>query len=148
MKVRPDFLPLSRPSISEREIESVVDCLKSGWITTGPVCKAFEDRFCELTGAFHAVSLTSATAGMHLILLALGIGEGDEIVTPSMTFASTVNMIVMLKARPVFTDINYDTLNINADLIEKKISRKTKAIIPVHFAGAPADMDRILETAK
>jgi UDP-4-amino-4-deoxy-L-arabinose-oxoglutarate aminotransferase len=148
MKVRPDFLPLSRPAIGEREIESVVHCLKSGWITTGPVCKAFEDRFCELTGASHAVSLTSATAGMHLILLALGIGEGDEIVTPSMTFASTINMIVMLKARPVFTDINYDTLNINADLIEKTISRKTKAIIPVHFAGAPVDMDRILETAK
>jgi dTDP-4-amino-4,6-dideoxygalactose transaminase len=148
MKVRQDFLPLSRPSIGDREIEGVVDCLKSGWITTGPVCKAFEDRFCELTGASHAVSLTSATAGMHLILLALGIGEGDEIVTPSMTFASTVNMIVMLKARPVFVDINYDTLNINADLIEKRISRKTKAIIPVHFAGAPADMDRILEIAE
>jgi UDP-4-amino-4-deoxy-L-arabinose-oxoglutarate aminotransferase len=148
MKVRQDFLPLSKPSIGEREIEGVVDCLKSGWITTGPVCKAFEDGFCELTGASHAVSVTSATAGMHLVFLALGIGEGDEIVTPSMTFASTVNMIAMLKARPVFVDINYDTLNINADLIEKKISRKTKAIIPVHFAGAPADMDRILEVAK
>ena len=148
MKVRQDFLPLSKPSIGEREIKGVVDCLKSGWITTGPVCKAFEDGFCELTGASHALSVTSATAGMHLVFLALGIGEGDEIVTPSMTFASTVNMIAMLKARPVFVDINYDTLNINADLIEKKISRRTKAIVPVHFAGAPADMDMILEVAK
>ena len=141
-------MPLSKPSIGEREIKGVVDCLKSGWITTGPVCKAFEDGFCELTGASHALSVTSATAGMHLVFLALGIGEGDEIVTPSMTFASTVNMIAMLKARPVFVDINYDTLNINADLIEKKISHRTKAIVPVHFAGAPADMDMILEVAK
>src|SRR5271157_1544238 len=148
MKVRQDFLPLSRPSIGEREIESVVDCLKSGWITTGPVCKAFEDKFCALTGASHALSVTSATAGMHLVLLALGIGEGDEIITPSMTFASTVNMTVMLKAKPVFVDIDYDTLNINADLLEKKITRKTKAVIPVHFAGAPANMDRILDIAK
>ena len=130
-------MPLSKPSIGEREIKGVVDCLKSGWITTGPVCKAFEDGFCELTGASHALSVTSATAGMHLVFLALGIGEGDEIVTPSMTFASTVNMIAMLKARPVFVDINYDTLNINADLIEKKISRRTKAIVPVHFVLPP-----------
>jgi dTDP-4-amino-4,6-dideoxygalactose transaminase len=147
MKIREDFLPLSRPSISDIEIKGVVDCLKSGWITTGPLCKSFEDKFCELTGASHAISLSSATAGMHIVFLALGIGEGDEIITPSMTFASTVNMIAMLKAEPVFVDIHYDTLNINADMIEEKISSKTKAIIPVHFAGAPVDMDRILEIA-
>ena len=147
MKIREDFLPLSRPSIGDSEIKGVVDCLKSGWITTGPLCKSFEDKFCELTGASHAISLSSATAGMHIVLLALGIGEGDEIITPSMTFASTVNMIAMLKAEPVFVDIHYDTLNINADMIEEKISSKTKAIIPVHFAGAPVDMDRILEIA-
>jgi dTDP-4-amino-4,6-dideoxygalactose transaminase len=148
MKIREEYLPLSKPSISDREIEGVVECLKSGWITTGPVCKSFENKFCELTGAFHAISLTSATAGMHLVLLALGVGEGDEIITPSMTFASTINMIAMLKAEPVFVDIHYDTLNINADKIEEKISRKTKAIIPVHFAGAPIDMDGIIEIAK
>ncbi|HVO65384.1 MAG TPA: aminotransferase class I/II-fold pyridoxal phosphate-dependent enzyme [Syntrophales bacterium] len=148
MKIREDFLPLSRPSIGEREIRSVVDCLKSGWITTGPVCKSFEDKFCELTGASYATSLCSATAGMHLVLLALGIGEGDEIITPSMTFASTINMIAMLKAKPVFVDCHYDTLNINAEEIEGKISSKTKAIIPVHFAGAPADTDGILAIAK
>jgi dTDP-4-amino-4,6-dideoxygalactose transaminase len=148
MKIREEYLPLSKPSISDREIEGVVECLKSGWITTGPVCKSFENKFCELTGAFHAISLTSATAGMHLVLLALGVGEGDEIITPSMTFASTINMIAMLKAEPVFVDIHYDTLNINADKIEEKISRKTKAIIPVHFAGAPVDMDGIIEIAK
>ncbi|MCX5846467.1 MAG: aminotransferase class I/II-fold pyridoxal phosphate-dependent enzyme [Deltaproteobacteria bacterium] len=148
MKIRENFLPLSRPSIGDREIEGVVECLKSGWITTGPACKAFEDKFRELTGASHAVSLSSATAGMHLVLLALGIGEGDEIITPSMTFASTVNMIVMLGARPVFVDIHHDTLNMNPELLEEKISPKTKAIIPVHFAGAPVDMDRILGIAE
>jgi UDP-4-amino-4-deoxy-L-arabinose-oxoglutarate aminotransferase len=147
MEIREIFLPLSKPSIGDREIEGVVECLKSGWITTGPACKAFEDKFRELTGASHAVSLSSATAGMHLVLLALGIGEGDEIITPSMTFASTVNMIVMLGARPVFVDIHHDTLNMNPELLEEKISPKTKAIIPVHFAGAPVDMDRILEIA-
>jgi len=147
MKIRENFLPLSRPSIGDREIDGVVECLKSGWITTGPACKAFEDKFRELTGASHAVSLSSATAGMHLVLLALGIGEGDEIITPSMTFASTVNMIVMLGARPVFVDIHHDTLNMNPELLEEKISPKTKAIIPVHFAGAPVDMDMILEIA-
>jgi UDP-4-amino-4-deoxy-L-arabinose-oxoglutarate aminotransferase len=147
MNIREDFLPLSRPAIGEEEIRQVVACLKSGWITTGPLCQKFEAQFCELTGAGQAVSVTSGTAGMHLVLLALGIGPGDEIITPSMTFASTINMIAMLGAKPVFVDIDYETLNINADLIEAKITGKTKAIIPVHFAGAPADMDKILDIA-
>ena len=147
MNIREDFLPLSRPAIGEEEIRQVVACLKSGWITTGPLCHKFEAQFCELTGAGRAVSVTSGTAGMHLVLLALGIGPGDEIITPSMTFASTINMIAMLGAKPVFVDIDYETLNINANLIEEKITRKTKAIIPVHFAGAPADMDKILDIA-
>jgi len=148
MEIRKDFLPLSRPSIGAREIEGVVSCLKSGWITTGPLCKAFEDKFCKLTGASYALSLSSGTAGMHLMLLSLGIKRGDEVITPSMTFASTLNMITLLGAKPVFVDVHYDTLNINVDLIEGKITKKTKAIVPVHFAGAPVDMDRILGLAK
>jgi dTDP-4-amino-4,6-dideoxygalactose transaminase len=148
MKIREDFLPLSKPSIGEKEIEEVVSCLKSGWITTGPLCKAFEEKFCELTGASHAISISSGTAGMHLILEALGIKGGDEIITPSMTFASTINMAMLCGAKPIFVDIDYDTLNINADLIEEEITEKTKAIIPVHFAGAPADMDKILRVAR
>ncbi|MBA3036226.1 MAG: aminotransferase class I/II-fold pyridoxal phosphate-dependent enzyme, partial [Desulfobacterium sp.] len=146
--MREDFLPLSKPSIGENEINNVVNCLKSGWITTGPACKEFEDKFCELTGASRAITVSSATAGMHIVLLALNIGEGDEVITPSMTFASTINMIVMQKAKPVFVDIDYDTLNINTDLIEEKITSRTKAIIPVHFAGVPADMDKIIKIAK
>ena len=148
MKIRKEFLPFSRPSIGEGEINKVVGCLKSGWITTGALCKEFEDKFCQLTTAGQAIALNSATAGMHLTLTALGVGKGDEVITPSMTFASTINMIALLGAVPIFADIDYGTLNINADLIEEKINSKTKAIIPVHFAGAPVDMDKINRIAK
>jgi len=148
MDIRKEFLPFSRPSIGEGEINKVVTCLKSGWITTGALCKEFEDSFCQLTTAGQAIALNSATAGMHLTLTALGIGKGDEVITPSMTFASTINMIALLGATPVFADIDYGTLNINADLIEEKITSKTKAIIPVHFAGAPADMEKINQIAQ
>ena len=148
MKIRKKFLPFSRPSIGRSEISKVTTCLKSGWITTGALCKEFEDKFCQLTGSRQAISLNSATAGMHIALTALNIGAGDEIITPSMTFASTVNMITLRGATPVFIDIDYGTLNINPNLIEEKISKKTKAIIPVHFAGAPADMDKINNLAR
>ena len=147
MRIRNDFLPLSRPSICDQDIASVVECLKSGWITTGPLCKAFEERFCELTGATHATSVCSGTAGMHLIMLALGIKKGDEIITPSMTFASTLNMITFCGAKPVFVDIHYDTLNLNADLIERKITPKTKAIIdgiPLRRMGQPEDVANLI----
>jgi len=143
MKIRKDFLPFSRPSIGDAEINKVVSCLKSGWITTGAQCQEFEAGFCKLTGAKQAITLNSATAGMHMTLSALNIGAGDEVITPSLTFASTINMIALRGATPVFVDIDYGTLNINADLIEEKITPKTKAIIPVHFAGAPADMGKI-----
>ncbi len=148
MKKREDYLPLNRPSITEREIEAVVKCLKSGWITTGPLCKEFEDRFSKMTGAPSAVSLASATAGMHLLLLAMDLHPGDEIITPSLTFASTVNMISMCGAIPVFSEIEYGTLNIDPDLVERHITKKTRAIIPVHFAGAPVNMDKLHELAK
>ena len=148
MKIRKEFLPFSRPSIGKDEINKVTTCLKSGWITTGALCKEFEDKFCQLTGSQQAISLNSATAGMHITLSALNIGPGDEIITPSMTFASTINMIALRGATPVFVDIDYGTLNINPDLIEEKITKKTKAIIPVHFAGAPADMDKINNLAR
>ncbi len=143
MKIRSEFLPFSRPSIGESEISKVVACLKSGWITTGAQAKEFEDKFCTLTSAKQAIALNSATAGMHITLSALNIGAGDEIITPSLTFASTVNMIALRGATPVFVDVDYGTLNINAQLIEEAITPRTKAIIPVHFAGAPVDMDKI-----
>ena len=148
MKIRKDFLPFSRPSIGNAEINNVVSCLKSGWITTGAKCQEFEAGFCKLTGAKQAIALNSATAGMHLTLSALDIGAGDEVITPSLTFASTINMIALWGATPVFVDIDYGTLNINAALIEEKITPQTKAIIPVHFAGAPADMEKINQLAQ
>lgn len=148
MKIREDFLPMNRPSIGETEISAVTDCLRSRWITTGALCKSFEEKFQALTGAKYAVSLTSGTAGMDILLTALGIGAGDEVITPSLTFASTVNMIALYGARPVFADIDYDTLLINADAVEALITPRTKAIIPVHFGGAPADMNKIQEIAK
>lgn len=147
IKVRENFLPLNRPSIGTAEIAGVTECLKSQWITTGPLCKTFEERFQALTGARHAVSVVSATAGMHLVLMSLGITEGDEVITPSMTFASTINMIALLGAKPVFVDVNYDSLNINADSIEAAVTARTRAIIPVHFAGAPSDMMQIMKIA-
>jgi UDP-4-amino-4-deoxy-L-arabinose-oxoglutarate aminotransferase len=144
MKIRNDFLPMSRPSIGEAEISEVVRCLRSGWITTGPLCKRFEESFCELTGAPRAITVSSATAGMHLVLTAMDFKDGDEVITPSMTFTSTLNMIEHCGAKPVFVDIDYDTLNIDALRIGEKITRRTRAVIPVHFAGAPVDMDALL----
>jgi len=148
MKIREDFLPMSRPSIGNEEISQVVACLKSGWITTGPLCNKFEEQFCKLTGAKYAVSVSSGTAGMHITLLALGLGDGDEIITPSLTFASTINLITILGAKPVFVDVDYGTLNLDTRQIKQVITKRTRAIIPVHFAGAPVNMDEILDIAK
>jgi len=138
--VRSTPLPFSRPSINQEDIDGVVDVLKSGWITTGPRCAAFEAAFREYLGAEHACALTSATAGMHLVLSALGIGPGDEVVTPSMTWSSTVNLITLLGARPVFADIDRRTLMVTPESVENVLTPRVRAIIPVHFAGAPIDL--------
>jgi len=145
--MRQTFLPFSKPSINYDDIDAVTNVLRSGWITTGPQCIALETEFLEYTHNKHAIALTSATAAMHLILLASGVGPGDEVITPSMTWVSTINIISLLGATPVFVDVNKDTLMIEAAEIEKKITSKTKVIIPVHFAGAPADMDAIYAIA-
>ena len=145
--MRSEFLPFSTPTIEEAEINEVVDCLRSGWITTGPKVKRFEEAFGAYVGAPFAVPLSSATAGLHLTLLALKIQEGDEIITTPMTFASTVSMIVLCGGTPVFADIEPGTLNIDATKIREKISSRTRAIIPVHFAGQSCDMDPIFSLA-
>ncbi|MCJ7593808.1 MAG: DegT/DnrJ/EryC1/StrS family aminotransferase [Desulfobacterales bacterium] len=144
--MRDTFLPFSRPSITEADIEAVGEVLRSGWITTGPKCSEFEGRFCDHIGCPGAVAVTSGTAGMHLLIHALGIGAGDEIVTPSMTWVSTVNLIVLSGATPVFVDIDRDTLMASPELIEAAVTARTRLIIPVHFAGAPAHMTPIRET--
>ena len=140
-----EFIPMSKPFFGKAEIDAVVQVLESGWITTGPKCKEFEEEFARFIGANHALSLCSGTGGMHIVLKAIGIGKGDEVITPSMTFASTVNQIVLAGSKPVFADIDYDTLLIRPEEIERLITKQTKAIIPVHFAGAPADMDAIYD---
>ena len=145
--MRKEFLPFSRPAITEEDIEAVSRVLRSGWITTGPKTSEFEDRFKQYVGCPEAVALSSATAGMHLILKALEIGPGDEVITPSMTWVSTVNLIVLSGATPVFVDINRDTLMVVPELVQGALSDRTRLIVPVHFAGAAADMDVIGEIA-
>ncbi len=121
--------------------------LKSGWITTGAKATELETMFCEYTGCRHAIALTSATAGMHLLLHSLNLKPGDQVITPSMTWVSTVNLIVACGATPVFVDIDKDSLMCNAELIEPLITEHTRLIAPVHFAGAPLDMDDIRSMA-
>jgi UDP-4-amino-4-deoxy-L-arabinose-oxoglutarate aminotransferase len=145
--MRTEFLPFSRPSISEEDIQAVAGVLRSGWITTGSKCAEFEHRFSEYVGCTGAVALSSATAGMHLLLHALGIGPGDEVITPSMTWVSTVNLILLSGATPVFADIDRDTLMVTRESLESCLTEKTRLIIPVHFAGAPADMEPIRNMA-
>nr|WP_319494181.1 aminotransferase class I/II-fold pyridoxal phosphate-dependent enzyme [uncultured Desulfobacter sp.] len=146
--MRPEFLPFSRPSISESEIEAVADVLRSGWITTGPKAAEFEDAFSAYCHTEGGVALCSATGGMHLVLTALGIGPGDEVITPSMTWVSTVNLIKLAGAVPVFADTDRDTLMISAQTVEPLITERTKLIIPVHFAGAAADMEPLRRLAR
>ncbi|EJZ58190.1 pyridoxal phosphate-dependent enzyme [Pseudomonas fluorescens R124] len=141
------FLPFSRPSIGDEEIAAVEQVLRSGWITTGPKNQALEEQFAQYVGCKHAVALSSATGGMHITLLALGIGPGDEVITPSQTWVSTANMISLLGAKPVFVDVDRDTLMTDAARIEAAITPRTKAIIPVHYAGAAFDLDPLYALA-
>lgn len=141
------FLPFSRPSIGDEEVAAVEQVLRSGWITTGPKNQELEQQFAAYVGCKHAVALSSATGGMHIALLALGIGPGDEVITPSQTWVSTANMICLLGATPVFVDVDRDTLMTDAVAIEAAITPRTKAIIPVHYAGAAFDLDPLYALA-
>ncbi len=138
-----NFLPFSRPSLGEEELAAVKSIFESGWITTGPKNAELEQAFCQLTGNQQAIAVSSATAGMHVTLLALGIQPGDEVITPSLTWVSTINIITLLGATPVMIDIDRDSLMVTPAQIEAAITPRTRAIIPVHYAGAPADLDAI-----
>jgi len=138
-----EFLPFSRPEMGESELAAVREVFASGWITTGPKNQQLEQAFCQLTGNQHAIALSSATAGMHVTLMALGIKAGDEVITPSLTWVSTLNMIALLGAEPVMIDVDRETLMVTPELIEAAITPRTRAIVPVHYAGAPADIDAI-----
>lgn len=146
--LRAQFLPFHIPDISENEINAVVDTLRSGWLTTGPKVKQLESDFAKFVGCRHAVAVNSGTAALHLALDAIGTRGGDEILVPTMTFAATAEVVLYFKAKPVLVDCQQDTLNIDPYQIEKAITAKTKAIIPVHFGGQPCEMDKILEVAR
>ena len=146
--VRDDYLIFGSPRIEEDEIEEVVASLRSGWLGTGPKVAQFQSDFRDYFGSKHAIALNSCTAGLHLSLLAAGIGPGDEVITTPLTFAATANSIVHVGARPVFADVELPSMNIDPDAIEAAITPRTKAVIPVHFAGRPCDMSRILEIAR
>ncbi len=143
------FIPFCRPTIEKEEIEEVKDSLKSGWITTGPKTALLEERFSQWLGEKQeAIAVNSATAGLHLSLLTLDLEPGDEVITTSITWPSTVNSIVHCRARPVFADVERHTLQIDTEDIEKRITKRTRAVIPVHFAGAPCDLDPIRRLCK
>jgi dTDP-4-amino-4,6-dideoxygalactose transaminase len=143
-----DFLPIARPDLSEEEIAAVVETLRSGWLVYGPQSQAFEAEFRELAGTEYAVAVNSCTAAMHLALLATGIGPGDEVITSPLTFAATVNVIVHVGATPVLADICTDDLNIDPEQVERRITPRTKAIMPVHYAGQACRMDEIVELGR
>lgn len=142
--MRSEFLSFSPPCLSEAEIAEVVATLKEGhWLSSGPKCKAFEEGFAKVVGAPSALALNSCTAGLHVGLLAHDIGSGDEVVTTPMTFCASANVIEHVGATTVLADIDEDTLLVNPGEMEKKITKKTKALLPVHYAGHPADMNSI-----
>jgi dTDP-4-amino-4,6-dideoxygalactose transaminase len=137
-------VPFSRPSIGEEEIDEVVRCLRSGWITTGPLVERFEKEFAAYVGAPHALAVSSATAGLHLAMLALDLQPGDEVITSPMTWPATVNAILFGGGTPVFADIEPDSLNLDVTAVARKLGPRTRAILPVHFAGQPCDVDELV----
>jgi dTDP-4-amino-4,6-dideoxygalactose transaminase len=142
------FLVFGSPMVEQPEIDEVTACMKSGWLGTGPRVQKFEEMFRTLKGSRFALAVNSCTAALHLSLVAAGIKQGDEVIVPVMTFAATANAVIHAGGRPVFADCDRGTMNISPEDIERKITPRTKAIIPVHFAGRPCDMDAITSIAQ
>lgn len=145
--VREKFLPYGKQDIDEQDIQLVVETLKSDYLTTGPKVKEFEEKVASYVGAKYAVAFANGTAALHAACFAVGIKEGDEVITSPLTFAASANCILYQRGMPVFADINPQTYNIDVDEIEKKITPRTKAIIPVNYTGQAVDLDRIGEIA-
>lgn len=143
-----DFLLFHKPFISEEEVAEITDTVRSGWLSMGPKTIRFEQEFNKYIGAKRSVAVSSWTAAGHLTLEAFGIEKDDEVILPTMTFPATAEIVCYFGAKPVIVDVDEDTLNISLEEIEKSITPKTKAIIPVHYGGQPCDMDEILELAK
>src|SRR5271165_891811 len=145
--VRPTFLPYGRQSVEESDIEAVVNVLRSDWLTTGPKVDEFEEAFAARVGAKHAVSFSSGTAALHGAAFAAGLKPGDEAVTSPLTFAATANCVLYLGATPVFADVSADTLNLDPEQVAARITPRVRVLLPVDYAGHPADMDAIQEIA-
>jgi dTDP-4-amino-4,6-dideoxygalactose transaminase len=141
---RSTFLGFQPPAIGEEEIAAVAETLRSGWLTTGPNAEELERRFAEYTGATHALAVSSATAAMHLALVGLGIGPGDEVITTPITWPATANVIVHTGATPIFVDVRESDLNIDPSLVAAAVTERTRAVMPVDVAGQPADLDPLL----
>ena len=146
--VRNDFLFYHRSTVGQEELDEIADCFRSGWLTTGPKTALFEKRFGDFLGAPYVVGLNSCTAGLHLGLVTLGVGEGDEVITTPITFPSTANVIEHQRAKTVFVDVDPDTLLMDPALFEQAVTPRTKAAIPVHLAGFPCDMQSIMAVAE
>ena len=142
------FIPYGRQSIDEDDIQADVDVLRSGYLTTGPKVVEFEQVVADHVGAKYAVAVSNGTAALHIAWLAAGIKKGDEVITSPITFAASANCVLYCGGKPVFADIKADTYNIDPEDIERKITSKTKAIIPVHYTGQPCEMDAITRIAK
>lgn len=141
------FIPYGRQYIDNDDINAVIEVLKSDFLTTGPKIKEFEDKLADYVGAKYAVAISNGTAALHAACFAAGIGEGDEVITSPITFAASANAVLYCSGKPVFADISPKTYNIDLEDIKRKITDKTKAIIPVHYTGQPCDMDKILKIA-
>lgn len=147
LKIREDFLPYCLPDISDKEIDSMLGTLKSGWLAKGPKTLEFQHKFAESVGAKYAIGLNSCTAALFLALKCYNIGPGDEVIVPAMTFSASANTILHCGATPVFADIDPETGCIDTESIKSKITSRTKAIVPVHYSGLPCDLDTIYEIA-
>jgi dTDP-4-amino-4,6-dideoxygalactose transaminase len=143
-RARTTRLGFQPPAVGEEEIEAVAETIRSGWLTTGPRAALLEERMAEYLEAEHVVALASGTAAMHLALVALGVGPGDEVVTTPITWPATANVVEHCGARPVFVDVRSDDLNIDPERVREAVTERTKAILPVHLAGQPCDVDPLL----
>lgn len=142
------MLPYARPSITQAEIEEVEATLRSGWLSTGPRAERFEQALARRLGVAHALGASSGTAALHLAVLAAGVRPGDEVITTPVTWVSTANVVLHAGAKPVFVDVEPDTMNLDASRVAEALTRKTRALLPVHFAGQPCDEDALLDIAR
>ena len=138
-----NFIPIAAPIIEENEAKAVYDVVKSGWISMGKKVEEFEKLACEYTGAKHAIAMNNGTSTLHSLLISLGIGPGDEVIVPSMTYISSVNVILYVGATPVLCDSNPETFNVDVSHIEEKITNKTKAFMTVDMKGQPVDFEKL-----